>query len=67
MNTYRIVQDIADFGELWFFPEYYVKPYFFKLLGGYWERFREWKGCDPLGFDYGYGNVYFKDKAVSNS
>lgn len=60
MKEYRIVKELADFNEPWNFPEYYIKPYFFKLFGG-WKRFVVWKGCDPLGFDYGNGDVMFKD------
>ncbi len=57
---YRIEKRLADFNEEWYFVQYYVKPYFFGLMGGYWKDFIEWKGCDPLGFDYGNGSVYFK-------
>lgn len=31
----------------------------FKCLTG-WCRVTEWLGCDPLGFDYGYGNIQFE-------
>jgi hypothetical protein len=58
---YRIEKRLADFKEEWYFPQYYEEPYFFGLLGGCWKDFIEWKGCDPLGFDYGDGSVYFKE------
>ena len=60
MKKYRIVKKIADWGEYWYFPEYYVDKYFFGLLGGKWVTIKEWGGCDPLGFDYGEVDVYFK-------
>jgi hypothetical protein len=58
---YRIVKKLADFGDFWYFPQYYVKPLFFGLIGNNWKFFREWQGCDPLGFDYGNGDVHFKN------
>lgn len=59
---HRIEKRLADFNEEWLFPQYYVEPYFFKLLGGFWKDYREWKGCDLMGSDYGDGSVYFKYK-----
>jgi len=57
---YRVEKRVADFGEEWYFIQYFLEPYFFGLFGGYWKDLTEWKGCDLLGFDYGDGSVYFK-------
>lgn len=57
----RVEARIAEGGNIWFFPQYYIKPYFFGLYGG-WLDFIEDKGVDPLGFCYPYGSVQFSNK-----
>lgn len=61
----RIQTRIADAGNVWYFPQYYIKPYFFGLFGG-WKDFIEDGGCDTLGFSYGFNSVqfYFKKDAI---
>jgi hypothetical protein len=54
----RIETRIAEGGNIWYFPQYYTKPYFFRLFGG-WKDFIEDKGIDPLGFAYPDGSVQF--------
>jgi len=61
----RIESRIAEGGNEWYFPQYYIKPFLFGLFGG-WKDFIEDKGVDPLGFTYPDGIVqfYYKKDAI---
>jgi len=61
----RIETRIAEGGNVWYFPQYYIKSFFFGLFGG-WKDFIEDKGIDPLGFAYTDGSVQFycKEDAI---
>ena len=57
----RIETRLAESNKEWYFPQYYVKHYFFGLFG-VWKDFIEDKGVDPLGFPYSDGSVQFYKK-----
>lgn len=66
MNSFRVVSKVVGYDGVWFYPQYYKKPYLFGLLGGTWECFLEDGGCDPLGFDYGKVEVKFRSHQEAN-